>query len=60
MKKETHRKHNVNLTRICPKCGNTDGVIVFAGLGAKFFFCPICSPKKPYEDKKLELALEEK
>ena len=52
------RKHITSLTRKCPQCGNTDDVIVLAGMGAKFFYCPVCSPKQK-EVKKPELALEE-
>ena len=59
MEKEKHRKHSTNLTRTCPKCGNTDDVIVLAGVGSKFFFCPKCSPTNK-EYKKSELVLEEK
>ena len=59
--KDDHRdrKHLSELIRKCPKCRNEAGVIVLAGVGSTFFFCPICSPLKESQDKKPELAMEE-
>lgn len=53
------RKRHIDIHRTCPKCANKEGVIVLAGMGAKFYYCPICSPKQKAPEKQPELSLEE-
>jgi len=42
-----HWEHKKDPEKICSKCQQSEGVIVIAGQGGKFVYCPRCSPSTP-------------
>lgn len=48
-----HHHKEIKLIHSCPKCGNTEGLMVIPGSGMKFYYCPAC-----YKDKALVTAEE--
>ncbi len=54
----TDKHHIIKRINACPKCSNTEGLMVIPGQGIIFYYCPACyeRDKKPTDTPTRELV----